>query len=87
MLSNLKEVNGILNLRIIIIEPLILLIQEFMFIYQVKGLDTIYSNGYSDEKKGTKVKFASYYEYPIVIGDPDTYINGYSTYAGTFAIF
>jgi hypothetical protein len=41
MLSNLKEVNGILNLRIIIIEPLILLIQEFMFIYQVKGLDTI----------------------------------------------
>ena len=41
MLSNLKEVNGILNLKIIIIVRLILLIQEFMFIYQVKGLDTI----------------------------------------------
>lgn len=40
-----------------------------------------------DEKKGTKVKFASYYGYPIVISDPDTYINGYSTYAGTFKLY
>lgn len=80
--------NGILNLRIIIIEPPNpSYTGVYVYIPSKRSGYDFTPTVIQDEKKGTKVKFASYYEYPIVIGDPDTYINGYSTYAGTFKLY
>ncbi len=40
-----------------------------------------------DEDKGKKIKWGNYYDYPIIVGDVDTYIGPTSTYTETFALY